>query len=155
MGEIEQDGDVKKEKLSDKLEKHGFTKIDQNSLYTFLVVCATQFSFSIFKLHILILKFSTYYINLTIFGILNIVLFTLGMNSFKNEKRKLKLMRYSPLLKAKIPEWTFITSYVLLIAMFALSLILHIQALTLILEFLYFFYIYIYFGLLDKCNASI
>lgn len=144
MGEIEQDGDVKKEKLSDKLEKHGFTKIDQNSLYTFLVVCATQFSFSIFKLHISIFKFSTYYINLTIFGILNIVLFTLGMNSFKNEKKKLKLMRYSPLLKAKIPEWTFITSYVLLIAMFALSLILHIQALTLILEFLYVFSTYIF-----------
>ena len=40
MGEMKQDSDVKKEKLSDKLEKHGFTKIDQTSLYTFLAVCA-------------------------------------------------------------------------------------------------------------------
>lgn len=143
MGEMKQDSDVKKEKLSDKLEKHGFTKIDQTSLYTFLAVCATQFSFSIFKLHISIFKFSTYYINLTIFSILNIALFALGMISFKSEKKKLEQMRYSPLLKAKIPKWTFITSYALLVAMFALSY-LHIQALTLILEFLYVFSTYIF-----------
>lgn len=107
-------------KVINRLGKHGLTKMDLYSMSTFVLMCLTLFSLLLFKL-------PYYWISMILSIIGNVLLFEIGMYSFKQERERLEQKHFSVTLKQKVPQVSFIISYVLFSIMIIASVILHIR----------------------------